>query len=201
MTVVNVTTLTLVTRRLLPRMIATSRRRILNVSSSAAFLPIPVSAVYAATKAYVTSFSEALRAELRNRSKRMRALSRSCGNGIPASRQAGRRATEHRSAFPRCYSRTGRARCARSTRSRPAAGHSGFRDEAVDASRSIDANARFAMGGTDITEETRRRVVSNRHSIKSRNVKGETSCARLRTRRGSPESPKLSRTRLLILTR
>jgi short-subunit dehydrogenase len=37
----------------------------LNVSSSAGFLPIPDFAVYAATKAYVTSFSEALRAELR----------------------------------------------------------------------------------------------------------------------------------------
>src|SRR5213083_1856023 len=65
MTVVNVTTLTLVTRHLLPRMIAQHRGAILNVSSSAGFLPIPGSAVYAATKAYVTSFSEALRAELR----------------------------------------------------------------------------------------------------------------------------------------
>jgi short-subunit dehydrogenase len=64
MTLVNVTTLTLVTRRLLPRMIAKHRGAVLNVSSSAGFLPIPLSAVYAATKAYVTSFSEALRAEL-----------------------------------------------------------------------------------------------------------------------------------------
>src|SRR6478609_6053369 len=60
----NVETLTLVTRHLLPRMIAQHRGAILNVSSSAGFLPIPGSAVYAATKAYVTSFSEALRAEL-----------------------------------------------------------------------------------------------------------------------------------------
>jgi Short-chain dehydrogenases of various substrate specificities len=37
----------------------------LNVSSSAGFLPIPGFAVYAASKAYVTSFSEALRTELR----------------------------------------------------------------------------------------------------------------------------------------
>ncbi|HEY4272475.1 MAG TPA: SDR family oxidoreductase [Candidatus Udaeobacter sp.] len=65
MTVVNVATLTLVTRHLVPRMIAQRRGAILNVSSSAGFLPIPGSAVYAATKAYVTSFSEALRAELR----------------------------------------------------------------------------------------------------------------------------------------
>ena len=64
MTIVNVATLTLVTRHLLPPMIAKHRGAILNVSSSAGFLPIPLSAVYAATKAYVTSFSEALRAEL-----------------------------------------------------------------------------------------------------------------------------------------
>jgi uncharacterized protein len=50
---------------LLPRMIAQHSGAILNVSSSAGFLPIPGFAVYAATKAYVTSFSEALRAELR----------------------------------------------------------------------------------------------------------------------------------------
>jgi short-subunit dehydrogenase len=65
MTAVNVTALTLLTRHLLPQMIAKHRGSILNVSSSAGFLPIPGSAVYAATKAYVTSFSEALRAELR----------------------------------------------------------------------------------------------------------------------------------------
>ena len=64
MTVLNVATLTLLTRHLLPPMIAKHRGAILNVSSSAGFLPIPLSAVYAATKAYVTSFSEALRAEL-----------------------------------------------------------------------------------------------------------------------------------------
>jgi hypothetical protein len=64
MTVVNVEALTYVTRHLLPPMIAKHHGAILNVSSSAGFLPIPLSAVYAATKAYVTSFSEALRAEL-----------------------------------------------------------------------------------------------------------------------------------------
>jgi short-subunit dehydrogenase len=64
MLIVNVATLTLVTRHLLPQMITKHRGAILNVSSSAGFLPIPGSAVYAATKAYVTSFSEGLRAEL-----------------------------------------------------------------------------------------------------------------------------------------
>ena len=64
MTLVNVVALTSLTRHLLPQMIARKRGGILNVSSSAGFLPIPTFAVYAATKAYVTSFSEALRAEL-----------------------------------------------------------------------------------------------------------------------------------------
>lgn len=62
---VNIVALTLLTRRLLPQMIARKRGAILNVSSSAGFLPIPGMAVYAASKAYVNSLSEALRAELR----------------------------------------------------------------------------------------------------------------------------------------
>jgi short-subunit dehydrogenase len=65
MMLVNMVALTSLTRRLLPGMIARKCGAILNVSSSAGFLPIPGFAVYAATKAYVTSFSEALRAELR----------------------------------------------------------------------------------------------------------------------------------------
>jgi short-subunit dehydrogenase len=64
MLAVNVTALTVLTRALLPGMIARKRGAILNVSSSAGFLPIAGFAVYAATKAYVTSFSEAIRAEL-----------------------------------------------------------------------------------------------------------------------------------------
>jgi len=62
---VNMVALTLLTRRLLPAMIAQKHGAILNVSSSAGFLPIAGFAVYAASKAYVTSFSEALRMELR----------------------------------------------------------------------------------------------------------------------------------------
>src|SRR5215468_7340970 len=61
---VNIFALTLLTRLLLPKMIAQKRGGILNVSSSAGFLPIPGFGVYAASKAYVTSFSEALRTEL-----------------------------------------------------------------------------------------------------------------------------------------
>lgn len=65
MMLVNMVGLTGLTRGLLPAMLEQKRGAILNVSSSASFLPIPNFAVYAATKAYVTSFSEALRSELR----------------------------------------------------------------------------------------------------------------------------------------
>lgn len=62
---VNVTALTMLTRALLPAMRARKRGAVLNVSSCASFLPMPGFAVYAATKAYVTSFSDALGGELR----------------------------------------------------------------------------------------------------------------------------------------
>ena len=62
---VNITALTRLTHSLLPVLRTFESSAILNVSSSASFLPVPQLAVYAATKAYVTSFSEALRAELR----------------------------------------------------------------------------------------------------------------------------------------
>jgi uncharacterized protein len=62
---VNIAALTFLTRLLLPQMIAKNRGAILNVSSSAGFLPIPGMAVYAASKAFVNSFTEALRAEVR----------------------------------------------------------------------------------------------------------------------------------------
>ena len=62
---VNIGALTRLCHALLPVMKKQPRAAILNVSSVASFLPIPQLAVYAATKAYVTSFSEALRSELR----------------------------------------------------------------------------------------------------------------------------------------
>jgi uncharacterized protein len=63
---VNVYALTYLTFRVLPAMRKAGCGAILNVSSIASLLPVPNSAVYAATKAYVTSFSEAVRAELRS---------------------------------------------------------------------------------------------------------------------------------------
>ena len=62
---VNVEALTHLAHLLAPGMIRSGGGAILNVSSLASLLPIPDFAVYAATKAYVTSFSEALRIELR----------------------------------------------------------------------------------------------------------------------------------------
>ena len=63
---VNIHALTYLTYRILPKMQRAGCGAILNVSSTASFLPVPNMAIYAATKAYVTSLSEALRAELRN---------------------------------------------------------------------------------------------------------------------------------------
>lgn len=65
MIAVNISALTMLTHALLPAMIERKRGAVLNVSSSASFLPLPDLAAYAATKAYVTSLSEALRMELR----------------------------------------------------------------------------------------------------------------------------------------
>lgn len=63
---VNVAALTHLTYLLLPSLRGAGRAAILNVSSVASFFPLPNMAVYAATKAYVTSLSEALRMELRD---------------------------------------------------------------------------------------------------------------------------------------
>jgi short-subunit dehydrogenase len=60
----NIVTLTELTKRCLPPMVARRQGRILNVASTAGFLPGPLMAVYYATKAYVVSFSEAIANEL-----------------------------------------------------------------------------------------------------------------------------------------
>ncbi|MDE0859385.1 MAG: SDR family oxidoreductase [Akkermansiaceae bacterium] len=61
----NIEALTHLTHVFLPGLI-TQKGSILNVSSLASILPIPDFSVYAATKAYVTSFSEGLRLEVRD---------------------------------------------------------------------------------------------------------------------------------------
>ncbi len=63
----NVATLVELTDRLLGPMRQRRAGLVLNVASTAAFLPVPYMAVYAATKAFVLSYSQALHEELRGR--------------------------------------------------------------------------------------------------------------------------------------
>ena len=63
---INIKALTRLTHAILPDLVRTGRGAVLNVSSIASLMPLPKMAVYAASKAYVTSFSEALRGELRD---------------------------------------------------------------------------------------------------------------------------------------
>jgi hypothetical protein len=53
------------TSRFLSPMVDRGRGAVINIASTAAFQPLPGSAVYAASKAFVLSFSEAIRTELR----------------------------------------------------------------------------------------------------------------------------------------
>ena len=62
---VNVVALQRLTSAALGPMIARGRGHVLNVSSIAALYPVPGSATYAATKAFICSFSDALYEELR----------------------------------------------------------------------------------------------------------------------------------------
>lgn len=70
----NVRALTELTSRLLPSMIERGFGRVLNVSSLAAFQPVPSMAAYAASKAYVLSLTEALSEELRGTGVKVTAL-------------------------------------------------------------------------------------------------------------------------------
>lgn len=62
----NVRALVELTHLFLPGMIERKRGFIINVSSTASFLPLPYSSVYSASKAFVTFFSEALWLETKN---------------------------------------------------------------------------------------------------------------------------------------
>lgn len=61
----NVMALTELTHLFLQGMVQRKRGKILNVASTAGFLPGPLQAVYYATKAFVVSFSQAIAEELR----------------------------------------------------------------------------------------------------------------------------------------
>jgi len=62
---VNIMALTNLTRLFLPGMVERKQGRVLNLGSTAAFVPGPLMAVYYASKAYVLSFSEAIAEEVK----------------------------------------------------------------------------------------------------------------------------------------
>jgi uncharacterized protein len=82
----NVATLTDLTRALLPAMVERKSGKVLNVASTAAFMPGPLMAEYYATKAYVLSFSEAIADELRQTGVTVTAL---CPGPVDSGFQSG----------------------------------------------------------------------------------------------------------------
>ena len=100
---VNISALTHLTHLLVPQMLRGGRAAVLNVSSVASFFPLPHMAVYSATKAYVTSFSEALAIELRPKGITVTAL---CPGPVAteffevATREGGQDAASHFETFP-----------------------------------------------------------------------------------------------------
>jgi hypothetical protein len=83
---VNIVALAHLTRLLLPGMLARRNGKILNVASTAAYVPGPFMAVYYASKAFVLSFSEALAEEVHSSGVTVTAL-------IPGPTQTGFAAT------------------------------------------------------------------------------------------------------------
>jgi uncharacterized protein len=79
---VNITGLVQLTRSFIPVLRENQPSGILNVSSLAASLPLPALGVYAATKAFVSSFSESLRIELMDAGIQVAAL---CPGPTPTS--------------------------------------------------------------------------------------------------------------------
>ncbi|MCE0523843.1 MAG: SDR family oxidoreductase [Methylacidiphilales bacterium] len=107
MLAVNIAALTRLTRWALPGMLAKQAGWICNVGSTAGLIPLPTFAVYAATKAYVNSFSEALRVELHGSGIRVLAL---CPGPVETEfgQVASRENSERKFAPPRflCVSKT-----------------------------------------------------------------------------------------------
>lgn len=67
----NIESVTLISRELGLRMAARGSGGIINIASTAGYQPIPNFAIYAATKAYVISFTESLNAELCDKNVRV----------------------------------------------------------------------------------------------------------------------------------
>ena len=81
----NVRALVELTRLFWPEILKNKRGGVLNVASTAAFQPGPFMAVYCATKAFVLSFTEALRQELKPKGVRVTVL---CPGPVPSEFQA-----------------------------------------------------------------------------------------------------------------
>jgi short-subunit dehydrogenase len=62
---VHIAAITAITKLFLPAMVQRDHGGILNVGSTGSFAPVPLNAVYCASKAYILSFTEALAEELR----------------------------------------------------------------------------------------------------------------------------------------
>ena len=96
---IDVVALTSLTRLFLPSMVRRRSGRILNVASTAAYMPVPRLASYAAAKAYVLSLTEALSEELRGTGVTATALCpgfhRYVDDSRFASRQVGPRSYVH----------------------------------------------------------------------------------------------------------
>ena len=71
----NVTNLTMITRKMLPHLIAKNRGYVMNVSSVFGLLTSPIETVYCATKNYVTAFTLGLEHELASTGVKVCALS------------------------------------------------------------------------------------------------------------------------------
>jgi uncharacterized protein len=71
---VNCEAIVVLTRAFLPGMVERGRGGVINVASTAGMQPIPYEAVYAATKAFVISFTDALHTELRETGVRVMAV-------------------------------------------------------------------------------------------------------------------------------
>jgi len=74
MLILNMVSLSKLSRLFLPSMISRRTGGIINVASTAAFQPIPTFAAYAATKSFVLSLSEALHEEVRTQGVKVMAL-------------------------------------------------------------------------------------------------------------------------------
>lgn len=98
----NIEALTAMAHAVIPGMIERGGGGVINVSSLACQMPIPDFAVYAASKAYVTSFSEAIRLELRGHGVGVTALCPGpvhTGFGEVAARDGAREESSFREGF------------------------------------------------------------------------------------------------------